>query len=228
METILTTILRTLLGFGVLFFLTRVLGKKQLSQMTFFTYITGIALGNIAGDMVVHRDIKLIDGVTGLALWALLTLTIEYIALKSPKARILLDGEPTIIIKQGKINEKAMKSNKLNMDDLTMLLRIKNVFSIKEVDYAILEPNGQISVLKKVEYENVINKDSGIPLTPRKYLPSELVVDGRIVKKNLKELSLSEDWLANELKKKGFNRLEEVFYAELESDGTVVAEQRSK
>ncbi|MBT2679647.1 DUF421 domain-containing protein [Bacillus sp. ISL-35] len=228
METILTTILRTLLGFGVLFLLTRVLGKKQLSQMTFFTYITGIALGNIAGDMVVHRDIKLIDGVTGLALWAFLTLTIEYIALKSPKARILLDGEPTIIIKQGKINEKAMKSNKLNMDDLTMLLRIKNVFSIKEVDYAILEPNGQISVLKKVEFENVINKNAGIPLTPRTFLPSELVVDGRIVKKNLKELSLSEDWLANELKKKGINRLEDVFYAELESDGTVVAEQRSK
>ncbi|WP_079505582.1 YetF domain-containing protein [Mesobacillus jeotgali] len=228
METILITILRTLLGFAVLFLLTRVLGKKQLSQMTFFTYITGIALGNIAGDMVVHRDIKLIDGVTGLALWAFLTLTIEYIALKSPKARILLDGEPTIIIKQGKINEKAMKSNKLNMDDLTMLLRIKNVFSIKEVDYAILEPNGQISVLKKVEYENVINKDTGIPLTPRKYLPSELVVDGRIVKKNLIELSLSEDWLANELKKKGISRFEEVFYAELQSDGTVVAEKRSK
>lgn len=228
METILTTILRTLLGFGVLFLLTRVLGKKQLSQMTFFTYITGIALGNIAGDMVVHRDIKLIDGVTGLTVWAFLTLTIEYIALKSSKARILLDGEPTIIIKQGKINEKAMKSNKLNMDDLTMLLRIKNVFSIKEVDYAILEPNGQISVLKKLEYENVINKDTGIPLTPRKFLPSELIVDGRIVKKNMIELSLSEDWLANELKKKGFSRFEEVFYAELQSDGTVVAEQRSK
>lgn len=228
METILTTILRTLLGFSVLFFLTRILGKKQLSQMTFFTYITGIALGNIAGDMVVHRDIKLVDGITGITLWAFLTLTIEYIALKSAKARILLDGEPTIIIKQGKISEKAMKSNKLNMDDLTMLLRIKNIFSITEVDYAILEPNGQISVLKKVENENVTNKNAGIPLTPRRFLPSELVVDGRLVKKNLTELSLSEDWLANELRKKGISRFEEVFYAELQSDGTVVAEKRSK
>lgn len=227
METILTTMIRTLLGFSVLFFLTRVLGKKQLSQMTFFTYITGIALGNIAGDMVVHRDIKLVDGVTGLTLWAFLTLAIEYIALKSAKARILLDGEPTIIIKQGKINEKAMKSNKLNMDDLTMLLRIKDVFSIAEVDYAILEPNGQFSVLKKVEYENVTIKDAGISITPRKYLPSELVVDGKIVKKNLKELSLSEDWLLNELRKKGINRLTDTFYAELQSDGTVFAEKRA-
>jgi uncharacterized membrane protein YcaP (DUF421 family) len=227
MDTILTTMIRTLLGFSVLFILTRVLGKKQLSQMTFFTYITGIALGNIAGDMVVHRDIKLVDGVTGLTLWAFLTLAIEYIALKSAKARVLLDGEPTIIIKQGKINEKAMRSNKLNMDDLTMLLRIKDIFSIAEVDYAILEPNGQFSVLKKVEYENVTIKDAGLSITPRKYLPSELVVDGKIVKKNLKELSLSEDWLLNELRKKGINRLTDTFYAELQSDGTVFAEKRA-
>ena len=227
METILTTMLRTLIGFSVLFFLTRVLGKKQLSQMTFFTYITGIALGNIAGDMVVHRDIKLIDGVTGLTLWAFLTLAIEYISLKSAKARILLDGEPSIIIKNGKINEKAMKSNKLNMDDLTMLLRIKNIFSITEVDYAILEPNGQLSVLKKVEFENVINKDAGLPVTPRQYLPSELIVDGKIVKKNLKEVNLSEDWLVSELKKKGIHRVMDTFYAELQSDGTLFAEKRS-
>ena len=113
------------------------------------------------------------------------------------------------------------------MDDLTMLLRIKNIFSITEVDYAILEPNGQLSVLKKVEFENVINKDAGIPLQPRKFMPSELVVDGSIVKKNLTELNLSEDWLMNELKKKGINRIADTFYAELQSDGTVFAEKSS-
>lgn len=228
METILTTTIRTLIGFSVLLFLTRILGKKQLSQMTFFTYITGIALGNIAGDMVVHRDIKLIDGVTGLTLWATFTLAIEYISLKSAKARILLDGEPTIIIKQGKINEKAMKSAKLNMDDLTMLLRIQNIFSISEVDYAILEPNGQLSVLKKVEYENITQKAAGLTPSPRLYLPTELVVDGRIVLKNLKELNISEDWLMNELKRTGISRIAETFYAELQSDGTLFAEKKSR
>ncbi len=220
MEHFLTTMPRTLLGFTVLFVLTRVLGKKQLSQMTFFTYITGIALGNIAGDMVVHRDINLIDGVIGLTLWAFLTLTVEYISLKSPKARIVLDGEPTIIIKKGNIIEEAMKSNKLNMDDLTMLLRLKNIFSIAEVDYAILEPNGQLSVLKKMEYENASKKDAGIAVSPRRYLPAELIVDGRVVKKNLLEFDLTEGWLLNELKLKGISRLEDVLYAELQSDGT--------
>lgn len=84
-----------MIGFVVLLFLTRLLGKKQLGQLTFFTYITGIAMGNIAGDMVVHRDIKLIDGVIGLAIWAILTFVLEIISLKSAKARVILDGEPS-------------------------------------------------------------------------------------------------------------------------------------
>lgn len=226
METVITTSLRTLLGFCVLLFLTRVLGKKQLSQMTFFTYITGIALGNIAGDMVVHRDIKLMDAVTGLTLWALLTLTVEYISLKSSKARVLLDGEPTIVIKNGKILEKALASNKMNMDDLSMLLRTKNIFSVREVDYAVLEPNGQLSVLKKVENESLTKKDVQIMPAPRQYIPTELVVDGKIVRRNLQELNLSQEWLDNQLKVSGVNSIEEVFFAELQSDGSLYIDKR--
>lgn len=226
MDTVLTTSLRTLLGFCVLLFLTRILGKKQLSQMTFFTYITGIALGNIAGDMVVHRDIKLIDGVTGLILWAMLSLTVEYISLKSSKARVLLDGEPTIVIKNGKILEKALASNKLNMDDLSMLLRTKNIFSVKDVDYAVLEPNGQLSVLKKVENEPVTQKDAHILPPPRQYIPTELVVDGKIVRRNLQELNLSQEWLDNQLKMSGVDSIEEVFFVELQSDGSLYIDKR--
>lgn len=228
MHTILVTSSRTLIGFFLLLILTRILGKKQLSQMTFFTYITGIAIGNIAGDMVVHKDIKIIDGVIGLILWTILTIAIEYIALKSSKARILLDGEPTIIIKKGKIIEKAMSSNKLSMDDLTMLLRIKNVFSIAEVEYAILEPNGQLSVLKKEEYEPLTKKDSNIMVKRRPYIPTELVVDGKIVNKSLTELNINEDWLVNELKRKGFPHLKDIFYAELQTDGSIFVDQKLK
>nr|WP_155816455.1 DUF421 domain-containing protein [Bacillus methanolicus] len=195
--------------------------------MTFFTYITGIALGNIAGDMVVHRDIKLIDGVTGLILWALLTFTLEFISLKSSKARVLLDGEPTIVIKNGKILEKAMASNKLNMDDLSMLLRLKNIFSVKDVDYAILEPNGQLSVLKKVELEPVTKKDLKITSSSRLYLPTELIVDGEVVKKNLQELNLSEEWLNQQLLLQGIHKLEDVFFAELQSDGSIYIDKKT-
>ncbi|GIN39763.1 DUF421 domain-containing protein [Heyndrickxia oleronia] len=221
MESIFITSLRTFISFSILLLLTRILGKKQLNHVTVFTYITGIALGNIAGDMVVHKDIKITDGIIGLTLWSLLTLIIEYISLKSVKVRTILDGEPSIIIKQGKIHVDAMRSNKLNMDDLMMLMRLKDVFSIKEVEYAILEPNGQLSILKKEEYESVIKKDTHISTKRRPYLPTELVVDGKIIKKNLKELNINEDWLLEELKMKGHPHLSKIFYAELQPDGSI-------
>ncbi|WP_097027679.1 YetF domain-containing protein [Clostridium peptidivorans] len=221
MHTIFETSTRTFIGFVVLLILTRLLGKKQLSQITFFTYITGIALGNIAGDMVVHRDIKLIDGVTGLIVWSILTFIVELISLKSSKARIYLDGEPTIVIKKGIIMQKELAQQRLNMDDLTMLLRLNNVFSIQDVDYAILEPNGELSVLKKPLLESVIKKDMKIKPDNRMYLPTEIIVDGKLVEKNLKELNINDEWVFDQIKKSGINSVKDVFFAELQSDGTL-------
>ncbi|MTT32849.1 DUF421 domain-containing protein [Terrilactibacillus sp. BCM23-1] len=225
MDRILTTSIRTLIGFVLLLILTRILGKKQLSQMTIFTYITGIALGNIAGDMVVHRDIKIIDGFTGMTLWALLTLLIEYISLKSSKARVLLNDEPTIIIKKGKIMKKAMVAEKLNLDDLTMLLRNNNVFSMADVDYAILEPNGELSVLKKEEKELLTKKDANVQIHYSRYIPTELIVDGKIVEKNLKEEHIQKEWLIDQLKMNGIHSIHEVNYAELQMDGSLFVDK---
>ncbi|QGU94505.1 DUF421 domain-containing protein [Clostridium bovifaecis] len=221
MNRIFDTSLRTLIGFAVLLILTRLIGKKQLGQLTFFTYITGIAMGNIAGDMVVHRDIKVIDGVVALSIWALLTIILELISLKSSKARTLLDGEPSIIIKRGVIMQKELASQRLNIDDLTMLLRNNNIFSIQDVDYAILEPNGQLSVLRKPILESVTKKDMQIQPDNRIYLPTEIIVDGKLVEKNLKELNLNNEWLKQQLKQAGFNSIKEVFFAELQSDGSL-------
>ena len=227
MRTIIETSLRTMLGFSVLLVLTRLLGKKQLGHLTFFTYITGIAMGNIAGDMVVHRDIKLIDGVAGLVMWAFLTFFFEYLSIKSSKARILLDGEPSIIIKKGVIMQKELAAQRLNMDDLTMLLRTNNVFSIKDVDYAILEPNGQLSILKKPGLEAVSKNDMQIKFENRMYLPTEIIVDGKLIPKNLQELNLNNEWLDRQLLQAGISSFEEVFFAELQSDGSLYIYKKS-
>jgi uncharacterized membrane protein YcaP (DUF421 family) len=221
MHSVFETSLRILVGFSILLVLTRLLGKKQLGQLTIFTYITGVTLGNIAGDMVVHRDIKLIDGATGLILWALLTFAVEYISLKSSKARVLLDGEPTILIRRGVIMQKELAAQRLNMDDLTMLLRVNSVFSIQDVDYAILEPNGQLSVLKKPVLETVTKQDLQIQPESRNYLPTEIIVDGKLVAKNLKESNLDDNWLDKQIKQAGLNSIKEVFFAELQSDGSL-------
>ncbi|HYF84717.1 MAG TPA: DUF421 domain-containing protein [Clostridia bacterium] len=221
MHTIFETSIRTMIGFVALLILTRLLGKKLLGQLTFFTYITGIAMGNMAGDMVVHRDIKLIDGVSGLIVWAFLTFLVEFMSLKSSKARVLLDGEPAIVIKKGVIMQKELAAQRLNMDDLTMLLRTNNIFSINDIDYAILEPNGRLSVLKKPDLETITKKDMQIQPESRMYLPAEIIVDGRVVIRNLKELNLNNEWVDQQLSRAGISSAEEVFFAELQSDGSL-------
>ncbi|RKN85705.1 DUF421 domain-containing protein [Paenibacillus ginsengarvi] len=209
--------------------LTRFLGKKQISHITLFNYITGITFGSIAASTAVDTQIPAKNGLISLVLWTVLTFCVGKLSLKYPKARIMLDGEPTIIIKNGKILEKAMASMHLNMDDVSMLLREKNVFSISEVDYAILEPHGELSVLKKAEHENVTKKDMQVPLPPNLYMPTEIIVDGAVVTRNLNELNLSMEWLETELRKTGnaLSQLDRIFYAELQRDGSLHVDKRN-
>lgn len=221
MDSIIEVSVRSLVGFIELLILIRIIGKKQLGELRFFYYATGIALGNIAGDMVVHKDIKLIDGLVGMVIWASLTFFLGYISLKLPKIRVILNGEPAIVIKKGIILRDVLASHRLNMDDLSMLLRNNKVFSVRDVDYAILEPNGQLSVLKKAEQEQVTRKDMKIQPGIRYYIPAEIIVDGKVVYKNLKEFNLDSKWLGQQLKQAHIGSVEEVFYAELEEDGSL-------
>lgn len=228
MHNVLETSIRTTIGFFILLALTRLLGKKQMGQLTIFTYITGIALGNIAGDMVVHKDISIIDGITGLTLWAVLTIIVEYLSLKSSKVRVLLDGEPTIVIKKGEIMYDRLSSQRLNIDDLTMLLRTNNVFSIRDVEYAILEPNGQLSILKKSEKEQVTRKDLNLPINKILYIPTEIIVDGKLVMENLKETGQTREWVDQQLRQAGVDSVNQVLYGELQSDGSLYISKKKK
>ncbi|HET7658248.1 MAG TPA: DUF421 domain-containing protein [Bacillales bacterium] len=220
MNDVWMVVLKTLIGFSIMLILTRILGKKQISQMNFFTYITGITLGNIAAGLIIGKDVSIVVGLTGLLLWAFLAILVEYASLKSSKARVLLDGEPSIVIKNGVIQRNVMSQARLNMDDLSMMLRSQNVFSIREVDYAILEPNGALSVLKMPDQEEVTKADMQIPVEIRKYIPTELIVDGKIVKRNLRELNLDVNWLENQLQASGL-KPKNVMFAELQSDGSL-------
>ncbi|WP_312110294.1 DUF421 domain-containing protein [Brevibacillus reuszeri] len=217
---------KTLCGFVVILLLTRMLGKKQLSNVTFFTYVTGITIGSITASMVIEPDTNFFEGLVSLALWAILTVIVEIISLKSSKARVLLDGQPTIVIKKGEILEEALAQCRLNMDDLSMMLRKEDVFSIKDVAYAILEPNGQLSVLKKKGAESVLRDDLHIKKPATNVFPSELIVDSNIVEKNLKEFGLTKEWLFQELEKHGVYSLHEVFYAELQEDGSLLVDKK--
>jgi len=221
----LDTFLRTVIGFVVLLTLTRLLGKKQLSQLTVFTYITGIALGSMVSEMVLQKDVRLIDGITAMILWSLMVFIIEWVSLKNATARVLMDGEPTIVIKKGLILEKALKKQRLNLDDLTMQLRLNQVFSVTDVEYAILEPNGAITVMKKSGKSPLTKEDMQVSPGPVG-MPSELITDGKIVAKNLEELGVSQQQLRDELQRQGIVDVKNVLYAELQADRSLYIQQR--
>lgn len=194
--------------------------------MNIFTYITGIVIGNMAGEMILHNNIKIMEGVFSLILWCSFAIIVEYIGLKNATARVLLDGEPSIIIKKGKIIEGQLKKRRLNMDDLSMLLRVNKVFSILDVDYAILEPNGDLSVLKKADREFVTKQDMNIIPNSNYYIPSEIIVDGKVVFKNLHEIGKDQLWLLDELRLQNINQIQNVLYAELQGDGSLYVQKR--
>lgn len=214
-------LLKTTLIFLVLLILTRLLGKKQVSHLTFFNYVTGITVGSIAANMLTDTNEPFWEDFIGLVWWCLLTILVGYVGLKSGKFRLIVDGQPSILIKQGKINRHTLKKCHINMDDVSMMLRMQNVFSIKEVEYAILEPNGSLSVVKKPQYQQVTKSDMKIASQALKYLPSEIIVDGKIIYHNLKEFNLDETWLNDQLKQQNITSINDIFYAEIQSDGTL-------
>ena len=219
--SISATLLKTAMTFFVLLILTRFLGKKQVSQLTFFNYVTGITIGSIAADIVCNANEPFVDELLGLIFWCVLTEGLDFIGLKSGFMRKLFDGQPTIVIKKGTIVKKSLQSARLNMDDVSMLLREQSIFSITEVEYAILEPNGNLSVMKKSPKQQVVREDMNLPPPANNYLPSEIIVDGKLIAQNLKEFNLDEAWLVTQLNKNRIYAYKEVLYAEIQADGSL-------
>ncbi|MFS0892396.1 DUF421 domain-containing protein [Peribacillus frigoritolerans] len=218
-------ILRATASFIVLLILTRLLGRKQLSQLTFFNYITGITIGSIAADIGGESETPFFNGLTSLVWWSFLTFLVSYLGLKSSKVRVIIDGEPIIVIKEGKIFEEELKKLRLNMDDLSMLLREQNVFSVQDVANATFEPNGKLSIMLKPENQPVTKKNQNVLTVKPMYIPMELVVDGKVVEKNLKESGISKEWLKNQLENFKVN-MKDVFYVELQKDGSLYIDKR--
>lgn len=218
MPELIVIVIRSLISFIVLLLLTRLMGKRQVSQLTFFDYIVGITIGSIAAEMSFDQNVRIINGITSLLIWGLIPFILAIISLKSRIFQQLIDGKPTIIIKNGEILEKSMKKVFLSIDELMLLLREKNIFKISDVEIAILETNGQLSVLKKTSQQPVTPQMLKMVLKQEK-APTLLIVDGQILYKNLATLGYSEEWLMKEIRKQGATNTDEVFLAQVSSDG---------
>ena len=143
-------IARTTGSFFAILFLARIIGKKQLSQLTFFHYVTGITFGSIASEIAAQAETPFWDGIISLFWWGILTIFVSYLTIKFEKFRILFDDKPSIIIQKGTIVSRNVKKARLSNDEVLMMLREQNIFSVSDVEYAVFETNGQLSVMKKL------------------------------------------------------------------------------
>ncbi|MGG2057408.1 DUF421 domain-containing protein [Lysinibacillus pakistanensis] len=221
-------ILRATLSFFALLILARILGKKQLGQLTFFHYTTGITFGSIASEIAAQAETPFTDGLIALIWWSVLTYLMTIITIKSKKARVLIDDKPTIVIQNGLILESALKKNRLHMDELTMMLREQAVFSVQDVQYALLETTGKLSVLPKPAEQPATKQDVKADVTPPSYIPTEVVSDGQLIYENLVELELTEDWLMKKLKKQNVQSVEDVYFAQVQANGSLYISLKDK
>ncbi|KYH29573.1 MULTISPECIES: DUF421 domain-containing protein [Clostridium] len=212
MNEALIVLVRGIIGFFSLLIFARILGKQQISQLTFFDYILGITIGSTASTLTTDLTSTVWCHWVGLLTWTVLSLILQFIALKSKRASDYLDDKPTIIIMNGKILESSMKKLRYRLSDLLEQLRDKGVFDLNQVAFAILEKDGQLSVLKKPEYEPVTPKDLNLTVPPS-YLSSELIYDGIVIEENLKKVNKDMKWLDLQLKAHNVKHISDVFIA---------------
>jgi len=218
----LDVIVRSVLFLVILFIITKILGKKQISQLTMFEYVTGITIGNIGAEVVTGLEQKVHLGVIALVTTAAIPFAVSFLAIKSKKARDLIDGKGTVLIKDGKILEDNLKTERVTIDELLEMLRKKDVFQVSEVEFAVLEAAGVLNVLLKKEYRPLTPKDLNMKVAPEKE-PQTVIMDGKILDEPLATIGYSRGWLHTELEKLGVT-IENVFLGQVNSYGELTVD----
>lgn len=201
--------------FGIigLFIVTKILGRRQITQLTAFDFIAAIVLGDLVSNALFDKDAGIKEIGFVIFSFGLILYVIETITQKFKRTRYFLEGKPSVLIHKGNLVYEELRKNKLDINELQQLLRMKDVFSVQEVDYAILESNGELSVLKKSNYATPTKEDLNIAPSAQ-HLAVTLVSDGEIIYDNLREINKTEKWLLDELEKRQFKTVKELFYVE--------------
>ncbi|MBH0168030.1 MAG: DUF421 domain-containing protein [Bacillota bacterium] len=216
MNPYVDVIIRSIIAFFSIFFAARILGKQTVSRMTIFDFIAVVTLGSVTANLAFALEVKARYIFLVFFIFVLLIYLSAFLSLKSKRARKYVAGDPTVVIENGKILEHNMRKMRYTLDYLNQQLRQKDIFSIEDVDYALVENNGLLSVKKKEAHLAVTRKDLQI-YKEEVRLPTELMMDGEILLNNLKENNISKEWLLSELKKRNLT-IESVVYALLTSN----------
>lgn len=209
---ILKIILLSISSLIILFLLTKLMGNRQMSQLTMFDYIVGITIGSIAAEMSTSLENNFMEPVVAMIVYGAVTTLISYITCKSLKLRVFFNGKTKILFDNGKLYRKNFKSSKMDLNDFLMECRINGYFNLNDIQTAILEPNGKISFLPKVLKRPVTAEDLNLsPVQESTVL--NIILDGLALKENLQKTGNNMDWLKKNLKKQGIQSIEDVFLA---------------
>lgn len=220
-------IIRTIILFFVVVVGLRLMGKRQIGQLQPYELVIIIMLSAIAAIPMGNTGIPLVSGLFPILTLIVIQVALSYISLKSERARGIICGTPSVVIKNGKIIEQELARQRYNINDLLEQLRAKDMHNIADVEFAILENSGQLSVISKSQKRPLVPADMNLPTT-YEGLPVTLIIDGYVFHKNLAMINLDSDWLAAELKKFGVNSFQEVLFASLDTEGKLYYQVKSK
>jgi len=216
MNEVTNVILRTLFVLVLIFILFKLMGKKQVSQMSMFDYITGITIGSVVADISLDIEKNLIDGIVCLLIYCIADILISYLSLKSINLRNFFEGKEVPLIIDGQINRKNMAKNKITINILQTEARLMGYFNLDEINNAILEPSGMISFEPKEKEKPATKKDMGIK-SNNKGLVYNIIVDSQIVEDNLRHAKKDIKWLKKELKVQG-KKLEDILLLTIDGE----------
>lgn len=206
---ILKVVLTSLLSAVALFIIAKVMGHKQMSQLDFFDYITGITIGSIAADLATELE-KPLRPLCAMAVYGVVSVILTTISSKLPKTRKFINGTPTIIMNGGKLYRKNMKKAKLDLSEFMVMCRQEGYFNLSDIHTAVFEYNGRLTILP-VSTKRPLNPED-IDITPeQETICTEVIMDGRIMNENLKRLGLESKWLDKQIKEQGFKNAKEIF-----------------
>lgn len=212
----LNILLRSIVLVFILFFFTKWLGKKHLTKLNIFDYIHSITIGGLAAILTLQIKIHFFYGLIALFTWFFIPFLFRLISIKSKAVRNFIEGQSTIMIQNGKIMEDNLKQEGFSTDDLLQCLRQENYFAIADIEFALLEPSGEISVLPKSNLQPLTAKDLNVTV-PMQQAPQTVIMDGKIMLEPLANLGVNIAWLTTELEKLNVTK-ENVFLAQVDSN----------
>ena len=208
---IIKVILTALLSVVALFIITKIMGHKQVSQLDFFDYVSGITIGSIGAELATELE-EPYKPLIALCVWGGASLILNLIAHKIPRTRKYINGTPTILMNEGKIYRKNLKKAKLDLSEFLLLCREQGYFDLNEIQLAVFEHNGKLSILPKAVNRPATPEDLRITAKAT-HIGVEVIMDGRVIGDNLSRSSKDEKWLWEQLKLQGYKDLKEIFLA---------------